>query len=376
MRTMVLSTRRPDERRHALLVVLAVTATLAVTVLGVMAFLSLMAVTASAATAESYPLSGDRVEVCNLAGSVRVVNGPGPGVEVVVTRGGRDAGRLRVTRDHHDGLARLHVVYPERNVVYPNMRNHGSTNLTVGSDGCLAHRSGFGFGRRVRISSSGGGMQAWADLEIRVPKGCAPTIRLGAGDVTATGVEGTLTLDIASGPIRTERTRGTLSIDTGSGAVTLAGHDGDLSVDTGSGGVDVADVRGAKVKLDTGSGHVNVSGLIAEDLVVDTGSGTVALDKISARSIGVDTGSGSVRVALDTSPRSLQVDTGSGGVAILAPPDLGAVVDLESGSGGIETDFAMSLVSHEHGELRGTIGDGRGRIAVDVGSGGVSLRKR
>jgi DUF4097 and DUF4098 domain-containing protein YvlB len=81
-------------------------------------------------------------------------------------------------------------------------------------------------------------------------------------------------------------------------------------------------------------------------------------------------------VGLLSAPRSLLVDTGSGAVTILGPADLGAQVELETGSGGIQSDYAMTLASKDHGYLRGTIGNGHGRIKVDTGSGGVSLRRR
>jgi len=102
----------------------------------------------------------------------------------------------------------------------------------------------------------------------------------------------------------------------------------------------------------------------------------VGLDDVRSGSISIDTGSGGVRVGLLSAPRSLLVDTGSGGVTILGPADLGAQVELETGSGSIQSDYAMTVTSKDHGYLRGTIGDGRGRIKVDTGSGGVSLRRR
>jgi DUF4097 and DUF4098 domain-containing protein YvlB len=63
-------------------------------------------------------------------------------------------------------------------------------------------------------------------------------------------------------------------------------------------------------------------------------------------------------------------------VAISGPPDLGATVDLETGSGGIEIGYTVSRMKREHGSLRGTIGDGRSSIRVDTGSGSVSLSSR
>jgi lia operon protein LiaG len=379
MKMTALPLPRPADRRGALLMALAIAASLAIAALGLMACLSLIAVTASAAPAvERYVIDGDRLEVCNLAGAVRVVSGAGPSTEVFLVRGGRDGSRLRVFRTERNGVTHLHVIYPERRIVYRNAHHHGSTNLTVGSDGCLEQRHSAGFfGRRVTIRSAGPGMEAWADLEIRVPAGRAPAVRLGVGEIEARDLDGEVLLDTGSGSVTVQDTRGSMTVDTGSGGVRLVGHEGELSIDTGSGEVEIAKVHGGKnVRLDTGSGHVSAADVEAGQLLIDTGSGGVEMDGVRSPDISVDTGSGSVRVGLDSSPHNLKIDTGSGGVHILAPADLSALVDLESGSGGIDTDFSMSNLRHDHGELHGQIGDGAGRIVVDVGSGGVSLRRR
>ena len=54
----------------------------------------------------------------------------------------------------------------------------------------------------------------------------------------------------------------------------------------------------------------------------------------------------------------------------------GGTVDLQSSSGDIESAFEISTTRIERDTLRGTFGDGRGRIAVETGSGDVSLLKR
>jgi len=63
-------------------------------------------------------------------------------------------------------------------------------------------------------------------------------------------------------------------------------------------------------------------------------------------------------------------------VTILGPADLDAEVEIETGSGGIETDYSMKVLVKEHDSLRGTIGEGRGLIRVDTGSGSVRLQRR
>jgi hypothetical protein len=370
---------------RALVIVFAIVSALTIALIALLANASLLAMTACAqASTERYFMSGQRIEICNLAGTMRVVQGAGPRAEVLVTRGGPDAARLRVVQSTRDGESRLHVIYPGSRVVYPR-RNGGSwqgwgsrTTLTVDNDGCLGNGSRhFSFGsHRVTIVGSGSGLHAWADVELRVPRGCRTIYRLGVGEMSAVGVDGDLTLDVAAASVTAERTSGSLLVDTGSGSVVLRGNRGDISVDTGSGHVEFADLNGGEVKVDTGSGGVEGTGVVAENLLVDTGSGSVGLDGVRSGRINIDTGSGGVRVGLLEAPRSLLVDTGSGGVTIVGPANLGAEIEFETGSGHIESDYTMTVESKDHGYLRGTIGDGRGRIRVDTGSGGVRLRRR
>jgi lia operon protein LiaG len=370
--------------RSALVILFAIASALTIGLLALLANASLLAMTACAQpTVERFVLPGQRIEICDLAGAVRVVQGTGTRAEVLVTRGGRDAAQLRVVQSERGGESRLHVIFPGRRVVYSrtkpwnSMHGWGSTTLTVGSDGCLGHGGGFPLsGHRVTISGSGPGLHAWADVEVRLPRGCQTTFRLGAGEVSAVGVNGDLTLDVAAASVEAERTTGSLIVDTGSGSVVLRGNRGDISVDTGSGGVELTDLSGSRVKVDTGSGGVGGNNVEAEDLLVDTGSGSVELEGVRSGRISIDTGSGGVHVGLLSAPRSLLVDTGSGGVTIVGPASLSADVELETGSGHIDSDFAMSITSKDHGYLRGTIGNGSGRIHVDTGSGGVSLRQR
>ncbi len=378
------SVRHRDTGHRALVILFAVASTLTIALFALFANASFLAMTACAQPAvERFVMPGQRIEICDLAGTVRIVQGTGTRTEVLVTRGGRDAAQLRVEQTERSGESRLHVIFPGRRVVYSRtkpwsaMHGWGSTNLTVGADGCIGHGGGFPLsGHRVTISGSGAGLQAWADVEVRLPRGCQTTFRLGVGEVSAVGVEGDLTLDVVAATVEAERTSGSLIVDTGSGSVVLRGNRGDISVDTGSGGVDLSDLSGSRLKVDTGSGGVTGRNVEAEDLLVDTGSGSVRLDDVRSGVISIDTGSGGVQVGLLSAPRSLLVDTGSGAVSILGPAGLGAQVELDTGSGGIQSDYAMTLVNKDHGYLRGTIGDGRGRIKVDTGSGGVSLRQR
>ena len=75
----------------------------------------------SAATgqAEHRNLSGERVAVYNLAGRVRVQAATGSQVTVDITRGGRDASKLKLETGEVRGWNSLRVVYPSDRIVYP-----------------------------------------------------------------------------------------------------------------------------------------------------------------------------------------------------------------------------------------------------------------
>ena len=324
---------------------------------------------------ERLPLTGADVRIWNLAGTATLVAGSGPDVVVDLDRAGADAARLRVATGAIDGAQTLRVVYPNADrIVYrrPGWGWNSTSSMTVRPDGRFGAGTG-NMGRRVTVATGGRGLEAHADLRIEVPRGQKLRVYLGVGSMSAENVDGDLVLDISSGDVQSSHGEGSLSVDAGSGTVAVRGHEGELSVDTGSGGVEVTDVRAGLLHVDTGSGSVHGSGLNAEKLEVDTGSGGVDLASVAAADVHVDTGSGGVRLELlHESPRVI-IDTGSGGVRLTVPSTLSARLDLDAGSGGVRCSLPMVVHSRDSGELRGIVGEGRGSIRVETGSGGVTI---
>lgn len=322
---------------------------------------------------EVHRISGGEVAIYNLAGRTRVVRGSGSDVVVRVTLGGSDARQLRVETGEMGGRATLAVVYPEDQIVYPEMGRGSRTTVRVRDDGTF-----WGDGSRgesVEIRGSGRGLEAWADLVVEVPAGKDFTANVAVGAIDARDLEGDIRLATGSGSVDVSGVSGSLEVDTGSGSATVDNVRGRLSVETGSGGVRVAEVEGDEVDLDTGSGGVTARGLRARALRVDTGSGSIDLDGVSSDEVELDTGSGSVELVLLTDVELLDVDTGSGSVTIRAPEDLGAQVEIDTGSGGIDMDFALEVRSVRRDHVVGRLGDGRGVIRIDTGSGSVRLLK-
>jgi DUF4097 and DUF4098 domain-containing protein YvlB len=335
----------------------------------------------SAQQPERYAVSGHEVAIYNLAGEVTVEAGPGPDVVAQATRGGADAAKLKVMKSEIDGTPSLRFVYPADRIIYNKLGSGSSTQLRVRDDGTFSDRHDDdehekrNEGRRVTISGGGSGLDAHADLRITVPMGKQLSLYLAVGKISVTNVEGDLNIDAASAPVTTSNTRGDLNIDVGSGQVQVSNSRGDLSVDTGSGSVSLTDVRGENVSVDTGSGEVSGTGVRSASLDVDTGSGDIQLAGIIAPQLKLETGSGAVTADVSGELWNVNVETGSGDITLKVPPTIGAEVDIETSSGEIETDFEVAVTRHARDHMTGRIGDGRGKIDIETGSGGIKLVK-
>jgi lia operon protein LiaG len=328
--------------------------------------------------AERYTLSRDEVAIYNLAGEVRLEPGSASGVIVEVIRGGADAAKIKVAKGEQDDRETLRLIYPGDRIQYGALTDGSTTQLRVRDDGTFGDEEGEegrNKGKRITIAGRGGGTEAHANLRIAVPAGKQVAVYLAVGKVAVTNVDGDLSIDAASAPVTTSGTRGELSIDVGSGAVQVSRSRGDLSVDTGSGSVGLSDVRGKSVSIHTGSGEVTASDVRSSELSIDTGSGNIQVTALTAPQVALETGSGSVTADLAGEVWDVRVETGSGDVTLKVPPTLGAEVDIETSSGDIETDFAVEVTRHARDHMTGRIGDGRGKIDIETGSGGIKLVK-
>ena len=329
--------------------------------------------------AERHRLAGNDLAVYNLVGTLTVGPGTGPDVVVEVTRGGADAAQLRVEIGMVRGRNTLRILFPDDDIVYSRDGRRGrggwNTTLRVNDDGTFGH--GQNEGRRIRISSRGDGVNAWADVRVLVPGGKSLRAGLGAGQVTANGVTGDLWLQASAGDIDVTETAGRLRLESGSGGISLAQGSGTISVHTGSGEIGLSDVKGDRLHGGSGSGSLTLRGADFERVELQTGSGSIRASAVTARDIELSTGSGGVSVEALTRPDRVEVETGSGSVTVTLPENFGATVRLETGSGGIDLG-GMSVTGSRirRNRVSGTTGDGRGTLTVETGSGSIKVQVR
>ena len=259
---------------------------------------------------------GTRAGVFNLVGTMRVEPSGGREVEVEVTRQGADAGRLKIETGELRGRQTLRVIYPEDRVRWPGMSRGSSTTVSVSDDGTFSW--GRGTSRRVRVTS-GDGMDARADIVVRVPKGADIGVWLGVGEATVRNVDGTILVDVAAANVTTTGTRGALTLDTGSGDVRVSDAQGSVTIDAGSGDMTIEGMKGDELLVDGGSGNVTARDVQVRRASFDLGSGDTRVAGLAADELIVDSGSGSVDIALTSAIARASLDTGSGDVTLRVP---------------------------------------------------------
>ena len=332
--------------------------------------------TVSADFDEQGSLSADSLVLRNLIGEIEIVGHGGTNFEIEVRVQGSDASADRVKMEISEGRhAEWTIVFPlneSKRYVYPRMKG-GNTSFNTNEGSWLSNLFGSG---RIKVSGSGSGLEIWADVTVKVPRGKSLVVEHGAGAIRASDVDADLDLDSHSGPVEVIGANGSVSIDTGSGRVTVENVHGNLNIDTGSGRVSIREVTGENVHVDTGSGRVELEGVDSSMLHVDTGSGGVRAEAIRTDSLTIDTGSGSVTVQLDRMGTGrFEIDTGSGGITLRLPADASAEMEAETGSGGIKLDLSgpHDIRYKEDDEARVTIGDGAARLVLDTGSGSIRI---
>lgn len=280
--------------------------------------LSLPLSTALARTAvdERHPLAGGgRVEVHNVAGSVRVRTWDRNEVEVTGSLG--EGQRLEV--DASRNRVGVRVVYPRNS------------------------------------SGSGRGAQ----LELRVPRGS----ELQANVVSAS-------LDVDDADFRR------LQLKSVSGDIRTSGRAGETELTSVSGGIQ-ARVATGRFNAGTVSGRIDAGGGIDGDVSVRSVSGAIDLTAGTVEQLRGESVSGGLRVgtgALAPGGR-IRLETVSGRVGLQLPRAASARLRVSSFSGSIQSD-AGEVQRPRHGPGRSLdtrLGDGNGDVSIQSHSGSVRI---
>ncbi len=182
-----------------------------------------------------------------------------------------------------------------------------------------------------------------------------------------------LTVDSSSGGAEISGDFGDAKVtfDASSGGLSIRGAMRELSCDTSSGSVRAELERPLEsFAADASSGSVRLTGG-AHHAKVDTSSGSIDLAGLLGDA-SFDSSSGSITAQWDAIPpgAAVSADASSGSVTLRFPGGTVLAGSVDTGSGGISTDFPGKL-EDDHLTLKG--GTGAVQVRVDTSSGGVRL---
>ena len=178
----------------------------------------------------------------------------------------------------------------------------------------------------LTVTSSGG--------DITASGAGSATLDSGSGRVSASAIPGPLditseggridvhdtgaaTLNSGSGPVSASAVLGQLAVNSSGGSINVTSLRGGATLDSGSGDVVARSVGGA-LSANTSGGKLQVDGL-AGPLTADTGSGNVTASGVASATARVSTSGGSAWLSFTRAPQSVQVTTGSGDAVLVLP---------------------------------------------------------
>ena len=219
-------------------------------------------------------------------------------------------------------------------------------------------------GTRATLEPSSGRGCSEGHFDVTVPTGTKVSATTWSGSVSVRGVHGELEAHSQSGEVQVKDAGDRLEVESLSGEVTIEGVKGETNVNTISGGIAVSGARG-DVSAETVSGDVELRDVIAKQVRVHTTSGDVGFG-------------GPI---LDGG--RYEFNTHSGTVTLGLAGDIGAELSVSTFSGGIESDFPITLKAGEHGigaaqakRLNFTLGRGTARIVAETFSGDITLQRK
>ena len=125
------------------------------------------------------------------------------------------------------------------------------------------------------------------------------------------------------------------------------------------------------------SGDVSVAGTHG-DVIANSVSGDIQLDRLEATSVSARSVSGNIDVRVDQliGPGHLSFHTVSGNVTLALPKQLDADVSMATVSGGMNSDYPITIGNRRMSPRRidARIGNGGRRLELDTVSGDVALR--
>jgi hypothetical protein len=207
---------------------------------------------------------------------------------------------------------------------------------------------------------------------LTVPPETSVVSSTGSGAHRIEGVRGAVEATSGSGSIRIQDVGRDVRATTGSGSIAALMVGGSFEARSGSGAIEGSGVTGA-IDVRTGSGRIDVSQTGGGDVHASSGSGSITLRGIRG-GLRASTASGSLAVQGEQTA-DWRLSSASGSITIDLEGTPAFTLDAHSNSGGIVTDFPVTVAGTiGRRDLRGSVNGGGALLHVRSTSGGIRIR--
>jgi DUF4097 and DUF4098 domain-containing protein YvlB len=229
-------------------------------------------------------------------------------------------------------------------------------------------RSGNGVRAGVRDEnrwSRNGSRRGRQSMEVTVPVGTRVSASSISGTISVRGVRGELEASSVSGNVEASEITRRARLNSVSGSVAADRIDGDVVANGVSGGVTLADVDG-DVEVQTVSGAIRLRGIRSSNVKTNSVSGRISYEGGFEREGRYD------------------FNSFSGSLDLALPASAAGSLGLQTFSGSIDSDFAITMQPGAQRSLSGrgrrnlefTVGEGGGaRLTAQTFSGSINLRR-
>lgn len=206
------------------------------------------------------------------------------------------------------------------------------------------------------------------------------TIKSSSGSITAENIKGSVQFNTSYGSITCkDMSDGDIKLKTSSGKIKLSNASfGDCDAHTSYGSIVSDELKGDLIKLHSGSGSISVTDSSADTTSLSTSYGRITCRQITTNDITAKSGSGNLDIACsDSTPAQIVADlvTSYGNIDFTAPPNFAGQVDLSTSYGSIRTSRPITISGEiSKKKLKGTIGEGNGKLHMQTSSGSINLQ--
>jgi DUF4097 and DUF4098 domain-containing protein YvlB len=210
-----------------------------------------------------------------------------------------------------------------------------------------------------------------AHYTVRVPASFSAYLDTAGGDISASGLTGTIKADTSGGDLNFAKIHGDIHADTSGGDITAKDCDGATDLDTSGGRIEVTGGNG-KLNADTSGGPVTVLNRVG-DTKVESSGGKLRLGNISGK-LNAETSGGSVSAILPSPVAGdVRLETSGGSITVVAPSNAALTIDAETSAGSVRSDLPIARLTTDSDTLKGTINGGGTKLVLRSSAGSIEI---